>query len=203
MPLFPRGHPGHGRPRAAPRAACSLRRADPARRPRRRRPRSVPPRDRAADGGDRRARGEPVTRRILLAVDGDSLAHRAYHGLPKHPEGRRRTPGERADRVRELPASRLWDSEQPDAVLVGWDTLETPTYRHEALPAYQSGREFEDAILEQLGRLPTLVERSASSSASRRATRPTTSSRLRPRSGRARCSSRRPTATRSSSSRTA
>jgi DNA polymerase-1 len=42
-------------------------------------------------------------------------------------------------------------------VIVGWDTLETPTYRHVALPAYQSGREFEDSILEQLRRLPELV----------------------------------------------
>jgi hypothetical protein len=24
-------------------------------------------------------------------------------------------------------------------VLVGWDTLEVPTYRHEKFPAYQSG----------------------------------------------------------------
>ena len=43
-------------------------------------------------------------------------------------------------------------------MLVGWDSLETPTYRHEALPAYQSGREFEDSILEQLDLLPALVE---------------------------------------------
>jgi DNA polymerase-1 len=43
-------------------------------------------------------------------------------------------------------------------VLVAWDSLETPTYRHEALEAYQSGREFEDEILEQLGTLPELVE---------------------------------------------
>ena len=52
----------------------------------------------------------------------------------------------------------MWDSEQPEAVLVGWDSLETPTYRHEALPAYQSGREFEDSIVEQLALLPALVE---------------------------------------------
>jgi DNA polymerase-1 len=43
-------------------------------------------------------------------------------------------------------------------VLVGWDSLETPTYRHEALPAYQSGREFEASILEQLDLLPGVVE---------------------------------------------
>jgi DNA polymerase I len=32
-----------------------------------------------------------------------------------------------------------------------------PTYRHEAFDAYQSGREFEDDLLEQLGLLPELV----------------------------------------------
>ncbi len=53
---------------------------------------------------------------------------------------------------------RLWDSEHPEAVLVGWDSLETPTYRHESLPAYQSGREFEDSIVEQLALLPGLCE---------------------------------------------
>jgi len=87
----------------------------------------------------------------LLAIDGDSLAHRAYHGLPK------------SIRLNALVGFsnfllRLWDSEQPESVLVGWDSLETPTYRHEALPAYQSGREFEDSIVEQLALLPGLVE---------------------------------------------
>src|SRR5207247_6140739 len=53
---------------------------------------------------------------------------------------------------------RLWDAYEPRAVLVAWDTLEVPTYRHEALEAYQSGREFEDAIVEQLAILPELVE---------------------------------------------
>jgi DNA polymerase-1 len=88
---------------------------------------------------------------LLLAIDGDSLAHRAYHALPK------------SIRLNALVGFsnfliRLWEAEQPESVLVGWDSLETPTYRHEALPAYQSGREFEDSILEQLGLLPELVE---------------------------------------------
>jgi DNA polymerase-1 len=52
---------------------------------------------------------------------------------------------------------RLWDNEQPRAVFVGFDTLDTPTYRHQAFPAYQSGREFPDDLLEQLDRLPELV----------------------------------------------
>jgi len=42
-------------------------------------------------------------------------------------------------------------------VLVAWDTLEVPTYRHEKVPAYQSGREFDDALLEQLDVLPEFV----------------------------------------------
>jgi DNA polymerase-1 len=47
---------------------------------------------------------------------------------------------------------------QPRAVLVGWDTLEEPTYRHEAWQAYQSGRDFDDALLEQLELLPSFVD---------------------------------------------
>ncbi len=93
----------------------------------------------------------------LLAVDGDSLAHRAYHGLPKQLKDGNRRPANALIGFANF-LQRLWELEQPDAVLVGWDTLEVPTYRHEALPVYQSGREFEPAILEQLGRLPGLVE---------------------------------------------
>jgi DNA polymerase-1 len=88
---------------------------------------------------------------LLLAIDGDSLAHRAYHGIPK---------SVRWNAVVGFSnfLLRLWDSEHPEAVLVGWDSLETPTYRHEALPAYQSGREFEDSIVAQLALLPPLCE---------------------------------------------
>jgi DNA polymerase-1 len=53
---------------------------------------------------------------------------------------------------------RLWETEQPAAVLVGWDTLGTPTYRHEAFPGYQAGRVFEPDLLEQLELMPALVE---------------------------------------------
>jgi DNA polymerase-1 len=87
---------------------------------------------------------------ILLAVDGDSLAHRAYHALPK---------SIRYNAVLGFTnfLLRLWDAESPAAVLVAWDSLDEPTYRHEALPAYQSGREFEDSIVEQLDLLPGFV----------------------------------------------
>src|SRR5262249_21168183 len=52
---------------------------------------------------------------------------------------------------------RLYREEQPRAVLVGWDTLEVPTYRHEKFPAYQSRREFDDALIEQLELIPEFV----------------------------------------------
>jgi DNA polymerase I len=86
----------------------------------------------------------------LLAVDGDSLAHRAYHALPS------------SIRLNAVVGftnmlTRLWDQERPRAVVVGWDTLEVPTYRHEAFEPYQSGRVFDESLLEQLGMLPELV----------------------------------------------
>ena len=87
--------------------------------------------------------------KLLLAVDGDSFAHRAYHALPK--SIRRNAVVGFTNMV-----TRLWEQEQPRAVLVGWDTLEVPTYRHEAFAAYQSGREFDKSLLEQLALLPEL-----------------------------------------------
>jgi DNA polymerase I len=92
----------------------------------------------------------------LLAIDGDSLAHRAYHAIPKSIRGNGRPANALVGFSNFL--LRLWDAEHPESVLVGWDSLDTPTYRHKALPTYQSGREFEPAILEQLDRLPALVE---------------------------------------------
>ena len=88
--------------------------------------------------------------KVLLAVDGDSLAHRAYHALPKSIKWN-------AILGFTNFLLRLWDAEQPAAVLVAWDSLDHPTYRHEALPAYQSGRVFEDSIVEQLDRLPEFI----------------------------------------------
>jgi DNA polymerase-1 len=52
---------------------------------------------------------------------------------------------------------RLWDAETPRAVVVAWDSLDTPTYRHEAFAGYQADRVFDDELLEQLALLPELV----------------------------------------------
>jgi DNA polymerase-1 len=94
--------------------------------------------------------------RPLLAVDGDSFAHRAYHGIPvsvRRVDGR---PGNAIVGFTNM-LLRLWQTERPRAVVVGWDTLFVPTYRHELLPGYQSGREFDDEIVEQLALLPELI----------------------------------------------
>lgn len=85
--------------------------------------------------------------RPLLVVDGDSLAHRAYHGLPKQIRRAEGRPGNALVGFSNF-LLRLRESEQPRAVLVGWDTLTVPTYRHEAFPDYQGGREFDEELLE-------------------------------------------------------
>ena len=93
----------------------------------------------------------------LLAIDGDSLAHRAYHALPRSIRGADKRPANALVGFANFLVG-LWDAERPAAVLVAWDTLEEATYRHEALEAYQSGREFDDDLTEQLDTLPELVE---------------------------------------------
>ena len=117
-------------------------------------------------------------RRPLLVVDGDSFTHRAYHALPK---SMRRQDGGPANALIGFTNMllRLWDDERPRSVLVAWDTLEVPTYRHEALDVYQSGRVFEPELLEQLDLLPGSSRPSGSHAARRRATRRTTSWRRR------------------------
>lgn len=94
--------------------------------------------------------------RPLLAVDGDSFAHRAYHALPKTIRRADGAPGGALTGFGSM-LLRLWQAERPRAVLVAWDTLTAPTYRHEALPGYQAGRVFDDELLEQLDLLPGLV----------------------------------------------
>jgi DNA polymerase I len=89
-------------------------------------------------------------------IDGDSFAHRAYHGLPKSI----RRVGNRGGGAIVGFANylvRLYEAERPRAVLACWDSLDTPTYRHQALASYQSGREFDEEILDQLNALPEFV----------------------------------------------
>ena len=92
----------------------------------------------------------------LLVVDGDSFAHRAYHALPKSIRRADGGPAGLLTGVGNL-LVRLWEEEQPRAVVVCWDTLTVPTYRHLELPAYQGGRVFDPELLEQLDLAPELV----------------------------------------------
>src|SRR5207248_123003 len=95
-------------------------------------------------------------RRPLLVIDGDSFAHRSYHALPKTILGRGGRPAGAILGFANV-LLRFYRAEQPRAVLVCWDTVGAPTYRHERFPAYQSGREFDEALLEQLEVLPQFV----------------------------------------------
>ena len=92
--------------------------------------------------------------RPLLIIDGDNLAHRAYHSMPKSLRS--------SDGKRPINAIvgwtnmvlTVWEAEQPRAIFVAWDTLGVDTYRHKLLPTYQGGRVFDDAIVKQLDWLP-------------------------------------------------
>ena len=103
-----------------------------------------------------RPKAPAPTRRPLLVIDGDSFAHRAYHALPKTILGRGGRPAGAILGFANV-LLRFYRAEQPRAVLVCWDTVGAPTYRHERFPAYQSGREFDEALLEQLEVLPQFV----------------------------------------------
>jgi len=71
--------------------------------------------------------------RPLLVIDGDSFAHRAYHGLPKTI---RRTGDKGGGAIVGFAnyLIRLCTEEQPRAVVVGWDTLSAPNWRAEEFP---------------------------------------------------------------------
>ena len=96
-------------------------------------------------------------RRPLLIVDGDLFAHRAYHALPKSIR-RRGNKGAGAILGFANILLRFYETEKPRAVLVGWDTYDAPTYRNEALASYQSGRTFDDELIEQLEVLPEFIK---------------------------------------------
>lgn len=94
--------------------------------------------------------------RPLLVIDGDSFAHRAYHALPKSIRSRGDKGGGAIVGFANFLLT-LYASERPRAVLVCWDTLNAPTWRHRLFPSYQSGRQFDAELVEQLETLPQFV----------------------------------------------
>jgi DNA polymerase-1 len=94
--------------------------------------------------------------RPLLIIDGDNLAHRAYHSMPKSLRSKDGRPINAIIGWTNMLVT-LWESEQPRSIFVAWDTLGIDTYRHKLWPSYQGGRVFDDAIVKQLDVLPTLA----------------------------------------------
>ncbi len=91
----------------------------------------------------------------LLIVDGDALAHRAYHALPPLTGSTGRPIGLLQGTISMLAAA--WDLFAPRALAVAFD-CRLPSPRHEAWPAYQGQREdFAPDLVEQLDLLPGLV----------------------------------------------
>ena len=94
----------------------------------------------------------------MLVIDGDSFTHRsslipclAENHSPQRRQGRGRVVGFANFLLR------FYADERPRAVIVGWDSSEAPTKRHEMFPAYQSGREFDEELIQQLNVLPEFV----------------------------------------------
>src|SRR4051812_25915711 len=114
-------------------------------------PRSIAKEDILKGSADAREMSRP-----LLVIDGDSFAHRAFHGLPKTIRRRGDKGGGAIVGFANF-LLRLYAGEEPRAVIVGWDTLDAPTYRHEAFADYQSGRQFDPELVEQLEVLPEFV----------------------------------------------
>jgi DNA polymerase-1 len=94
--------------------------------------------------------------RPLLIIDGDNLAHRAYHSMPKSLKSADGRPINAIVGWTNMLLT-LWESEQPRSVYVAWDTLGVETYRHKLWPGYQAGRVFDHAILKQLDELPLVA----------------------------------------------
>ena len=94
--------------------------------------------------------------RPLLVIDGDNFAHRSYHALPKTIRRAGNKGGGAVVGFANF-LLRLYDSERPRAVVVGWDSLGSPTYRQKLFPDYQGGRNFDPELVEQLEVLPEFV----------------------------------------------
>src|SRR5947209_12012629 len=97
----------------------------------------------------------PNEERPLLIVDGDNLAHRAYHSTPKTVAAPDGIPINAIVGFFSM-LSRIWQEEKPRGVFVAWDTLGVDTYRTELYPTYQGGRIFEDSSVRQLNLLPQI-----------------------------------------------
>ena len=107
--------------------------------------------------GAARLRRSAKARRPLLVIDGDSFAHRAYHALPKTIMRAGQQAGGRHPRLREL--SSCDSTRASSRAPCWWAGIRSPRkpIGTKVSPTYQSGRDFDDALVEQLDILPELV----------------------------------------------
>lgn len=93
----------------------------------------------------------------ILIVDGDNLAHRAYHSTPKTVTGVEGAPINAIVGFFSMLLN-VWQKESSPGlrIFVAWDTLGVDTYRSKLWPPYQGGRVFDREIVQQLDMLPTL-----------------------------------------------
>jgi DNA polymerase-1 len=97
-----------------------------------------------------------VSERPLLIIDGDNLAHRAYHSMPKSLKATDGRPINAIIGWTNMLVT-IWENERPRSIYTAWDRLGVETYRHRLWPTYQAGRIFDRAILTQLDQLPELA----------------------------------------------
>ncbi len=93
--------------------------------------------------------------RPLLIVDGDNLAHRAFHSTPKTVRAPDGSPLNAIVGFFSM-LHRICQEEDPRGVFVAWDTLGVDTYRNRLWPNYQTGRDFDPEIVAQLNVLPSI-----------------------------------------------
>jgi DNA polymerase-1 len=111
-----------------------------------------PPRERQAPQRRRQGRGSRRPVPVLLAVDGNGLAHRAYHAVG----GAEGPPGEARQRVLAMLA-RIGAATRPSACVVGFDDP-IRSVRRDRHPGYKSARPpKEDALVDLLDELPGLL----------------------------------------------
>ena len=105
-------------------------------------------------GRRRQGRGSRRPVPVLLAVDGNGLAHRAYHAVG----GVEGPPGEARQRVLAMLA-RIGAATRPSACVVGFDDP-LRSRRRDRHPGYKSARPpKDDTLVELLDELPGLVRR--------------------------------------------
>lgn len=96
---------------------------------------------------------------LLLAVDGDSVAHRVFHSYGRD-DGR--DDGERATAARHgflALLCAICDRAGPDGVIVGFDGRSAASHRRSVYPDYKAGRSDRDPLLDDLlCDLPVLLD---------------------------------------------